>query len=188
MREIAKETIEMASRGDINAFEEIYRHYSSRVYTVALGITRNQQDAEEATQDVFVKAFRSLKNFRFGSSLGTWLHRITINTAITIYNKRARHGAASLQYDETKDTQTATPSMRQNEAARQDAKARVAAILDNISPEHRSCIVLREIEGFNYKEMADTLSIPLNTVRSRLKRAREALVAYCRKEGIRYEL
>ena len=78
--------------------------------------------------------------------------------------------------------------MRQQETLRQDAAARVAALLDNISPEHRSCIVLREIEGLDYKEMAGALNIPLNTVRSRLKRAREALIAHCRKEGIRYEL
>ena len=71
---------------------------------------------------------------------------------------------------------------------RRDIAARVSEILKNISPEHRSCIMLREIEGLDYKEMAGALKIPLNTVRTRLKRAREALIAYCRKEGIRYEL
>lgn len=188
MREIEKGTIEMAARGDMAAFEEIYKQFSSTVYTIALGVTRNRQDAEEATQDVFVKVFRGLKNFRFGSSFSTWLYRITINAAINIYRKRARHGAASLQYDELKDSRAAAPDMRRQETERQDVAARVAALLDNISPEHRSCIALREIEGLDYKEMAGVLSIPLNTVRSRLKRAREALIAYCRKEGIRYEL
>ena len=188
MREIAKSTIEMAACGDMTAFEEIYKQFSSTVYTIALGITRNRQDAEEAAQDVFVKVFRGLNNFRFGSSFNTWLYRITVNTAINLYRKRARHGAGSLQYDEGKDTRTVMPGIQRQETERQDVKARVAALLDNISPEHRSCIVLREIEGLNYKEMAGALSIPLNTVRSRLKRAREALIAYCRKEGICYEL
>ena len=188
MREIEKNTIEMAARGDTTAFEEIYKQYSSTVYTIALGVTRNRQDAEEATQDVFIKVFRNLKNFRFGSSFGTWLYKIAVNTAINIYRKRARHGAVSLQYDELKDTRTMMPDIQRQETDREDVAARVAALLDNISPEHRSCIVLREIEGFDYKEMAGILSIPLNTVRSRLKRAREALIAYCRKEGIRYEL
>ena len=188
MLKIEKSTIEMAAHGDMNAFEEIYKQCSSTVYTIALGVTRNRQDAEEATQDVFVKVFRGLKNFRFGSSFSTWLYRIAINTAINIYRKHARHGAAALQYDELKDTRTMVPDTWQKETQRQDVSARVATLMDNISPEHRSCIVLREIEGFNYKEMADVLSIPLNTVRSRLKRAREALIAYCRKEGIRYEL
>ena len=188
MREIAKATIEMAARGDTTAFEEIYKQCSSTVYTIALGVTRNRQDAEEATQDVFVKVFHGLKNFRFSSSFNTWLYRIAINTAINIYRKHARHGAALLQYDELKDTRKVVPDTQEEEADRGDVAARVAALLDNISPEHRSCIVLREIEGLNYKEMAGVLSIPLNTVRSRLKRAREAIIAYCRKEGIRYEL
>ncbi len=188
MREIAKSTIEMAARGDMTAFEEIYKQCSSTVYTITLGVTRNRQDAEEATQDVFVKVFRNLKNFRFGSSFSTWLYRIAINTAINIYRKHARHGATPLQYNELKDIRKVVPDMQQQEMQRQDVAARVAALLDNISPEHRSCIVLREIEGFDYKEMSGVLKIPLNTVRSRLKRAREALIAYCRKEGVRYEL
>jgi len=188
MQEIERNTIEMAAGGDIAAFEEIYKQCSSTVYTLAFGITRNRQDAEEATQDVFIKVFRGLKNFRFGSSFGTWIYRIAVNTAINLYHKRARRGAASLQYDEIKDAQPEAPDMRQKEIRREDAAASVAAILENVSPEHRSCIMLREIEGLNYKEMAGTLKIPLNTVRSRLKRAREALIAYCRKEGIRYEL
>lgn len=188
MREIEKSTIEMAARGDMAAFEEIYKQCSSTVYSIALGITRNHQDAEEATQDVFVKVFRGLNNFRFGSSFSTWLYRIAANTAINVYRKRARRGAASLQYDELKDTRTVAPDTQRQETEQQDVAARVAALLDNISPEHRSCIVLREIEGFDYKEMAGVLNIPLNTVRTRLKRAREALIAYCRKEGVRYEL
>jgi RNA polymerase sigma-70 factor (ECF subfamily) len=188
MREIAKSTIEMAARGDMAAFEEIYKQCSPTVYTIAFGVTRNRQDAEEATQDVFVKIFRGLKNFRFGSSFSTWLYRITVNTAINIYRKHARRGVESSQYDELKDTRTVVPDMQRQETDRKDVGARVAALLDNISPENRSCIVLREIEGFDYKEMAGVLKIPLNTVRSRLKRAREALIAYCRKEGIRYEL
>ncbi|MCX5667314.1 MAG: sigma-70 family RNA polymerase sigma factor [Candidatus Omnitrophica bacterium] len=188
MREIEKDTIVMAAGGNIAAFEEIYKQCSSTVYTLAFGVTRNCQDAEEATQDVFVKVFRSLRNFRFGSSFNTWLYRIAMNTAINIYRKRARQGAVSLQYDDLKDTRQETPDMRQNEIRQGDVAARIAALLDNISPEHRSCIMLREIEGFDYKEMAGILKIPLNTVRSRLKRAREALIAYCRKEGIRYEL
>ncbi len=189
MREIDKNTVEMAASGDMAAFEDIYKQFSSTVYTISLGVTRNRQDAEEATQDVFVKVFRGLKNFRFGSSFGTWLYRITMNTAINIHRKHARRGVTSLSYDELKDTRTAAPAIQHEEVERQDAAPRrVSAILDNISPEHRSCIMLREIEGLDYREMAGALSIPLNTVRSRLKRAREAIIAYCRKEGIRYEL
>jgi len=183
MREIAKSTIELAAHGDMAAFEDIYKEFSSTVYTLAFGVTQNQQDAEEATQDVFVKIFRSLKNFRFDSSFSTWLYRITMNTAINIYRKRKNHGLSFTNYDEPSDIQLAAPDISKDQRDRADAAARVAELLKNINPEHRACIVLREIEGLDYKEMADVLGIPLNTVRSRLKRAREALVAYCRKGG-----
>jgi len=188
MREIDKDIINMAARGDTTALEEIYKQYSSTVYTIALGITRDRQDAEEATQDVFIKVFRSLNDFRFGSSFGTWLYRISVNTAINVYRKHARRVTMSIPYDELKDSGMAAPQIQQNETRQQDAAARVTALLDNLSPEHRACITLREIEGLDYKDIAGVLKIPLNTVRSRLKRAREALAAYCQKEGLGYEL
>jgi len=183
MRQIPKDVIEKAATGDMDAFEKIYKEYSSTVYTLAFGVTQNRQDAEETTQDTFVKIFRGLKNFKFESSFGTWLYRITMNTAINIYRKRARQQEGSTAYNEVEYERPAGSDISRDQIERQDAASRVAEILKNINPEHRSCIVLREIEGLNYREMADVLRIPLNTVRSRLKRAREAIVAYCRKEG-----
>lgn len=184
MKEISREIVEKAAAGDMRAFEEIYREFSSSVYTIALGITRGRQDAEEVTQDVFIKVFRRLNGFMFESSFGTWLYKITVNTAINKYRTRSRHGMEAASYDEVKDALPPGPDTVHKDMERQDASARVAELLQNISPEHRSCIVLREIEGLDYRQIADVLSIPLNTVRSRLKRAREALVAYCRKEGL----
>lgn len=188
MRELANSTIEKAAAGGMNAFEEIYREFSSTVYTIALNITWNRQDAEEVTQDVFIKVFRCLKGFMFRSSFSTWLYRITVNTAINMCRKRSRRGMESIRYDEVKDTMPPGPDTVKEDAERQDASARVTKLLKNISPEHRSCIMLREIEGLDYREIANILSIPLNTVRSRLKRAREALIAYCRKEGLHHAL
>ncbi len=183
MKEIGREIIERAASGDTAAFEDIYREFSSAVYTVALGITRNRQDAEEATQDVFIKVFRGLKGFMFGSSFGTWLYRITVNTAINICRRRSRRGMETAGYDEARGVLPAGPNAADEEALRRDASERVYGILEKMKPEHRSCIVLREIEGLDYSEIARVLSIPLNTVRSRLKRAREALIANSRKEG-----
>jgi RNA polymerase sigma-70 factor, ECF subfamily len=188
MRKIANSAIEKAATGDMGAFEEIYREFSSTVYTIALGITRDRQDAEEVTQDVFVKVFRGLKDFRFGSSFGTWLYRITMNTAINMYHKRARHGRESIRYDDVKDALPPGADTAKEEMERQDASARITELLKHISPEYQPCIMLREIEGLDYREIANILSIPLNTVRSRLKRAREALTAYCRKEGLQHAL
>ena len=188
MKEIAKETIEAAARGDISAFEEIYKTFSSTVYTIALNITAQVQDAEEATQEVFVKIFRGLKYFKFNSSFGTWIYRVTMNTAINIYRSRSRRGRDTTSYDETKASGVSTPDESKTTRERDHAVWLTAKILENISSDHRSCIVLREIEGLDYGEISAVLGIPLNTVRSRLKRAREAMIAYIRKEGISYEL
>ena len=188
MREIAREIIESAANGDMNAFEEIYKTFSSTVYTVAMGITGHAQDAEEAAQEVFIKVFRGLKYFKFNSSFGTWLYRITMNTAINIYRSRVRRGGETVNYDEAKVCSSAAPDLSKEARDRDHAVRLVSVLLKNISPNHRSCIVLREIEGLDYKEISAVLKIPLNTVRSRIKRGREAMIAYSRKEGISYEL
>jgi len=188
MKEIAKEIIEAATGGDMSAFEEIYKTFSPMVYTVAINITAQTQDAEEATQEVFVKVFRGLKYFKFKSSFGTWIYRITMNTAINIYRSRSRRQTEAVSYDGLKVFEPAAPDDSKAGRERDHAAWLTAKILENISPEHRSCIVLREIEGLDYSEISEVLKIPLNTVRSRLKRAREAMIAYIRKEGLSYEL
>ena len=189
MREVAKETIELAAGGDMSAFEEIYKAFSSTVYTVALGVTRDSRDAEEATQDVFIKVFRGLKRFKFGSSFGTWIYRITMNTAINIYRSQSRRRAFGMaDYDEIKDSIPDPRDMSKEEIEKRHAAESLDRILRNMSPEHRLCITLREIEGLDYKEMADILRIPLNTVRSRLKRARAAMAECAQKEGLNHGL
>jgi len=178
MREISREIIELAAGGDVSAFEEIYKAFSSTVYTVALGVTRESRDAEEAAQDVFVKVYKGLKRFDFRSSLGTWIYRITVNTAINIYRSGRRHRIfGSADYDRIKESIPDERDISGQEIEKSHAAESVDRMLRNMSPEHRLCIILREIEGLDYKEMAEILRIPLNTVRSRLKRARAALAA-----------
>lgn len=188
MVEIAIATIQKAASGDMEAFEEIYKTFSSSVYAITLNITRNRQDAQDATQEVFVRVFRSLKGFRFGSSFGTWLYRIATNTAINTYHNRSRHRKNMVNIDEVGELALQKTDMPEAPAKEQIKESKISGMLDHLTPEHRACIILREVEGFDYRQMSEALGIPLNTVRSRLKRAREALVAYCRKEGFRYGL
>jgi len=190
MRDISKETIEKAASGDMAAFEEIYKTFSSTVYTIAFNITRDHHDAEETTQDVFVKVFGKLKDFKFESAFGTWIYRVAVNTAINIYNGRLRRRQKTVNLDEAGDMIDASAEMPADALEREGAKTEVADMLKNLRPEHRSCIVLREIEGLDYREIAAVLRIPLNTVRSRLKRAREALMDHRKQisKGARYGL
>jgi len=172
---IALDVLERASTGNIDAFEQIYRVTSSFVYNVALRITRNSANAEEVTQDVFMKIYRNLKGFGFRSAFKTWVYRITVNTAINHYRKSNKEERNRADYDNLieslPDNRLGAEGINQS-----DNQARLNTLLDRLSPEHKSCLILREIEGLSYQEMSGTLNIPVNTVRSRLKRARQALL------------
>jgi RNA polymerase sigma-70 factor, ECF subfamily len=175
MHDIALDVLELASRGNMDAFEEIYKVTSSFVYNVALRITPNSANAEEVVQDVFMKIYRNLNDFKFRSTFKTWVYRITVNTAINHYRKSNKEEKDRVDYDNIieslPDKRLATEGISQSEN-----EARLNALLDMLSPEHKTCLILREIEGLSYQEIADTLTIPVNTVRSRLKRARQALL------------
>ena len=181
MNEIEEDVLKLATGGNIAAFERIYRRFSGLVYNVALGITRNSADAEEVTQDVFMNIYRSLKNFQFRSAFKTWVYRIAVNTAINRYRKSARERKDTLDYESLPEGLMSTPA-GDGELARSDDANRLNAFLKNLNPEYKACLILREIEGLSYREIADSLKIPLNTVRSRLKRSREALLGRSAKE------
>lgn len=167
---------------DIKSFEEIYKEHSVFVYSVALRVTQNSTDAQEVTQDVFMKVYRGLNDFRGESSLRTWIYRIAVNTALNQCRKSSRLPSTGEEYDYALETMAAKNSASET-ADEHDNKARLAALLEFLSPEQRTVIVLREIEGFSYREIAETVNIPVNTVRTRLKRAREALIEKGRKEA-----
>ncbi|MCX5656813.1 MAG: sigma-70 family RNA polymerase sigma factor [Candidatus Omnitrophica bacterium] len=180
MNDIALDTLERASRGDIGAFEQVYKAASDFVYNVAFRITRNSADAEEVTQDVFMKAYHNLKDFRFQSAFKTWVYRITVNTAINRYRKSAREEKDKVDYDSIIESFPDSRSTTED-IIRNDNEVRLNALLGVLGPEHKACLILREIEGLSYQEIATTLKIPINTVRSRLKRARQALLEEARK-------
>lgn len=183
MTEISADVIARASAGDMDAFEKIYRGYSSVVYSLAVGITRNREDAEEAAQDAFVKVFKGLRGFRGGSAIGTWIYRIAVNSALNVYRARRKVGGHKVNLEDAGDIPDARPPEQKEALAGQDAKSALAEVLAGLSEEHRACLVLREVEGMDYKQMSEALKIPVNTVRSRLARARQAVMAYRPKGG-----
>ena len=186
MEDISKETIEGASGGDINAFEEIYTSYSGFVYNVALRVVNNSSNAEEITQDVFMKIYKSLRNFRFKSSFKTWVYRITVNTAINAYRRMSKEAKRRGDYNTALKTH-GTDDKTEEHFKKEDNEKLLKLLLDKLSVNQRSCIVLREIEGLSYEEISRVLGININTVRSRIKRARLALLAHG-KQVVGYEL
>jgi len=173
--DISPDILEHAAGGDIRAFEDIYKTFSNFVYNVALGITRDKADAEEVTQDVFIKAHRGLKGFRFGSSFKTWVYRIAVNEALNRYQKSKKEKSRRVDYDDSIESQPADRSGTE-EIMRNESETRCAMLLERLDQDQRACLVLREIEGLSYKDIAGVLRIPINTVRSRLLRARQALL------------
>jgi RNA polymerase sigma-70 factor, ECF subfamily len=126
------------------------------------------------------KVPRSLKSFAFRSSFKTWVYRIAANTAINHCKRLARHTSGRVEYDPAvTDIKVSDP--RDAALDRQDAAEAVARLIGSLDPDQRACIVLREMQGFDYQAIADTLNININTVRSRLKRARQKLFELARK-------
>lgn len=183
MQPIPEEWLVAAAGGDMDAFDKIYTATCDYVYSVALRITGNNADAEEVAQDVFLKTYREIGRFRFESALTTWLYRVTTNQAISAVRKRGRIQDKQIEYNDAlqpAESRGGGPSARID---RESDEAGVKAILGSLKPEQRACIVLREIEGLRYREIADALGIRINTVRSRLRRARRAIIAIAGKGG-----
>jgi RNA polymerase sigma-70 factor, ECF subfamily len=182
MEEVPMRLVKAAAGGDINAFEEIYRLTQGLVYSVSLRVTQNHAAADDVAQEVFIKLYNSLKSFQFASSFKTWVYRITVNTAINYYHKSGREQKIKSDRDLVMEHREREESpLRAGE--QEDNKRLVDRLLAKLNPDQRACVVLREIEGLDYKEIAGALKVNINTVRSRLKRARETLSAYAKKEA-----
>ena len=176
MQEIERELITRAGGGDRGAFREIYQRASGYVYTLAYRVVNTKHDAEEVTQDVFLRLHHSLGSFKFESSFKTWLYRIAVNTALNHAKKRSRVTTREVE-EVYEDPATVTQPEAGKRLEAEETERQLKSLLDQLNPDQRACIVLREIEGLDYQEIAGSLGININTVRSRLKRAREALMA-----------
>ncbi len=174
MPEPGPDMIRRAQDNDMAAFEEIYRCYAGMVYRVALRMTRRVEDAEEVTQEVFVAVHRHLKTFAGNAQLKTWIYRITVNCSLNVLRKNKR--SPEVAWDEGFDPED--PRQSVGEAVEKEAqKFKVASLLENLNTDQKMCLVLRAQEGLSYEQIAQALQININTVRSRLKRAREILMA-----------
>ncbi|WP_119291560.1 RNA polymerase sigma factor SigE [Streptomyces sp. YIM 130001] len=155
------------------SWEEIVSTHSGRVYRLAYRLTGNQHDAEDLTQEVFVRVFRSLSTYTPGTFEG-WLHRITTNLFLDMVRRRQRIRFDALGDDAAERLPSREPSPQQ---VFQDTHfdADVQQALDTLAPEFRAAVVLCDIEGLSYEEIAATLGVKLGTVRSRIHRGRSQL-------------
>ncbi|MCQ4080212.1 RNA polymerase sigma factor SigE [Streptomyces sp. RB6PN25] len=154
-------------------WEEIVSTHSARVYRLAYRLTGNQHDAEDLTQEVFVRVFRSLSSYTPGTFEG-WLHRITTNLFLDMVRRRQRIRFDALADDAAERLASREPSPAQH-FSDTHFEADVQQALDTLAPEFRAAVVLCDIEGLSYEEIAATLGVKLGTVRSRIHRGRSHL-------------
>lgn len=173
--------------GDESAFVEIMRRYQAKIFAVAHSLLHNHADAEEITQDTFVRAHRNLPRFRGDSSLATWLHRIAVNLARNRYwyfFRRRRHATLSLdcpigeEGDATlADLFSSNSPDPAHESSREEFSELVATCMEKLDSHHREILTLRNLQNRSYDEIAQQLGINPGTVKSRIARARERLRA-----------
>lgn len=183
-----RELVRRAQREDQEAFEELVRRHQHRVFAVAGGILRRREDVEDIAQQVFVKAYFSLKRFDQRAAFSTWLYKITVNECWDMLRKKKVRPLvyqADLSEEQARQVTAAEekngggPDISDTLEARQ----RVERLLDGLDERDRLMLILKEVEGFAVEEIADVLDLNANTVKVRLFRARRRILNKVRKRG-----
>jgi RNA polymerase sigma-70 factor (ECF subfamily) len=173
--------IEKAQADSLDAFEELVLHYQDRVFSQCRFLSGNSDDAQDLAQDVFLQAFKGIKSFRNDADFGTWLHRIAVNQWINYQRKNKKVLVFSLDEPlQTRDGEVyrelaASEENISNIIEQSELKEIIGKALDRLLPEFRTALILREIEGYNYEDIAKMLGCSLGTVKSRISRGRKAL-------------
>ncbi len=185
------ELIKAARKGDHAAFESLVRRYSERAYRAAYRVVRDSDMAEEVLQEALIKAYKGLARFEFRSSFYTWLYRIVVNLALDRRRRAAR--APQLEWDDgvarNVDPRAVTPASTDPELAsrRSEVCELVSKGIQDLPDGQREVLLLREVEGLSYEEIAQSMQISKGTVMSRLHYARKKMVVFLRGHGVEPE-
>jgi RNA polymerase sigma-70 factor, ECF subfamily len=165
-------------KGDPAAFGELVRRYQDRLYNTVYRQLDNAEDAQDVVQEAFLNAYQSLDSFKGHSEFFTWLYRIAVNTAISLKRKQR----VTLSIDAGRNGDHGIEPLDGSEYSkpgqgleRAEEERRVQEALNRLSPEHRTVLILKDMEGQKYEMMAEILQVPIGTIRSRLHRARAEL-------------
>ncbi len=175
-----KQLIERVKNGEKAAYDLLVLKYQQRIINLVSRFVRNQSDALDVTQEAFIKAYRALPNFRGDSAFYTWLYRIAVNTAknhLAVQSRRPsgnNYDVSEMEQIEGADAlkEQATP---ENLLLKDELQATVLKAIEDLPEDLKTAIMLREIEGLSYEEIASVMECPIGTVRSRIFRAREAI-------------
>lgn len=183
-----KELISKAKRGDQDAFGQLVLAHQNKVYTLCVHLLGSREEAEDLAQEAFLKAWRSLDGFHGESSFSTWMHRLTTNLCLDHLRKQSRRQnisvAVSLDDEEAAAPEPVDQSSDPHaELERAERRRALTKGLRELPEHYRRPLVMREVGGMSYQEIADALELDLGTVKSRIARAREALRKILLRDG-----
>ncbi len=174
--------VKRARSGDQRALKLLIERYQRKVYSVALGMVKDREEAMDVSQEAFVKVYKYLDHFKGDSSFYTWLYRITVNICIDVLRRRAVARGEHVEFDENVQHDSAEANIGalgsrlgtnpQKALLRKELAAKIEEALQEVPEKHRAILLLRELEGMSYEDLARTLQIPKGTVMSRLFHAR----------------
>jgi RNA polymerase sigma-70 factor (ECF subfamily) len=169
------EMISRCQQGDQNALREIFDQYHKKVYRIAYGVVRHREDALDIVQEVFIKLFRSIKNFKGKSHFYTYLYRMAMNTAIDHTRKMKRQPSSSMDEDEGFQLSDNAEKRPDRIFAHKELEERVKVAMEKLPAEQKAALIFREVEGLSYQEMAEAMGCSIGTVMSRLHYGRKKI-------------
>lgn len=172
-----KELLRRALEGDIGAFEELVGANQKRIYNLCYRMMGNYEDAQDMSQEAFIKAFKNLRKFQLKCAFSTWMYRIAVNTCLDELRKRKNK---NLSIDELGEAGLAIKDEKMGDIAEKTAlKNDIVSALNKLQDKDKTIIILKDVEGKSYEDIAAILACPVGTVRSRLNRARKKLAQIC---------
>ena len=169
-----EELVKDAVDGDIVAFEKLVTLCHKKAYNQAYRMMGNPEDAADLAQEAFLKAYINIRNFKYESSFETWIFKIVSNTCLDEINRRKK--IVTVSFEETSvEKRVTTQDIPEEEVEKLENRQEVLAALEKLSPEHKTVVILRDIQGYSYNDIEKILECNIGTVKSRIKRARDKL-------------
>ena len=178
-----KQLVEAAQKGDVQAFRELVSRHQRRAYAVALGMVHDGDDARDICQEAFLKVHKNLSTFEGEAQFFTWLYRIVMNLCIDLLRKKRGQQVEfdDAQANDEPDAAGIAPVRTGFDPARaladKELRAQIMRAMSQLTPTHRAVLVMREVDGLSYQEMADTMKCSIGTIMSRLFHARKKMQA-----------
>jgi RNA polymerase sigma-70 factor (ECF subfamily) len=170
--------IARCQQGDQDALKEIFNQYQTKVYRIAYGVVRHREDALDIVQEVFIKLYRSIRNFKGRSNFYTYLYRMALNTAIDHTRRKEKRPPASLDEEGAFQPAEDVEKGADRILLKKELEEKVKEAMEKLPPDQKMAVILREVEGLSYQEIAEVTGCSIGTVMSRLHYARKKLQEY----------